>query len=42
MESNFVEYINIESYKKYNSSNTNRDTYSENRIKCESKCCLIY
>ena len=42
MKDNFVEYIYVESYKIFNSSNTNKDPYSEDKIKNESKCCLIY
>ena len=42
MKDNFVEYINVESYKIFNSSNTNKEPHSEDKIKNESKCCLIY
>ena len=34
--------IDIESYKKYNCNNSNKYAYSEDKIKCDSKCCLIY
>ena len=41
-KNNFVVYIDIESYKKYNCNNSNKYAYSEDKIKCDSKCCLIY
>ena len=39
---NFVIYIDVESYKKYNCNNSNKYAYSEDKIKCDSKCCMIY
>ena len=39
---NFITYINVESYKKYNWDNSNKDPYSAEKVKDESKCCLIY
>ena len=39
---NFVNYIDVESYKKYNCNNSNKYAYSEDKVKCDSKCCLIY
>ena len=39
---NFVVYIDIESYKKYNCNNSSKYAYSEDKIKCDSKCCIIY
>ena len=43
-KNNFIQYINIESYKKYNNFfYTNEVPYSDDKIKCEdTKCCLIY
>ena len=41
-KNNFVIYIDIESYKKYNYNNSNKYAYSEDKVKCDSKCCLIY
>ncbi len=39
---NFITYIDIESYKKYNGENSQIEPYSEDKIKAKSKCCLIY
>lgn len=39
---NFITYINVESYKKYNWDNSNKDPNSAEKVKDESKCCLIY
>ena len=41
-KNNFVEYINIESFKKYNSFFADKLPYSDEKIKSDSKCCLIY
>lgn len=39
-ENNFVIYINIESFKKYNCENSNINPYREN--KADSKCCMTF
>jgi hypothetical protein len=39
---NFVTYINVECYKKYNFDNSSKEPYASEKIKEESKCCLIY
>ena len=41
-KNNFVVYIDVESYKKYNCNNSNKYAYSEDKIKCNSQCCIIY
>lgn len=42
-DTNFVTYINVESYKKYNYDNCNKDFFSEyDENKAKSKCCNIY
>ena len=38
---NFVVYIDIESYKKYNCNNSSKYAYSEDKIRCDSQCCTI-
>ena len=45
LESNFVQYINVESYKKYNSLNVERDPFSKGLRdnKADVKCiCFIF
>ena len=39
---NFLKIIEIESYKKYNCDHSNIEPYSEDKIKADSKCCLIF
>ena len=39
---NFIIYVDIESYKKYNCLHSNKDAYSEDKIKSDSKCCTIF
>ena len=43
LKQHFIEYIDVESYKKYNYDNY-KDFYSDNRLLggAESKCCIIY